>query len=153
MRVLLDTCVLTELRHPRGNGAVKAAVAPIPDNDLYLSALILGEIARGIGLLSNERKQRSLSTWLTTLKNQFADRILPVDHETAHLWGSLSARAQQAGLTLPVIDGLLAATALRHGLHVMTHNTIHFRAAGVLIIDPWKESEDGNQAEFEPKIE
>ena len=65
-----------------------------------------------------------------------------MDSETAHLWGDISARAQQAGLILPVVDGLLAATALRHGLHVMTHTTTHFAATGVLIVDPWKESEN-----------
>ena len=65
MRVLLDTCALAELRHPRGNPAVKAAVALIPDEDLFLSALIIGEIARGIALLPDGRKKRNLSSWLT----------------------------------------------------------------------------------------
>ena len=62
MRVLLDMCVLTELRHPQGNPAVKAAVALIPDDDLYLSALILGEIARGVALLPDGRKKRPLNS-------------------------------------------------------------------------------------------
>jgi predicted nucleic acid-binding protein len=139
MRVLLDTCVLAELRHPRGNPAVKGAVAVIPAEGLFLSSLVLGEIARGVMLLSDGRKKRSLSTWLTALESQFGDHILAVDHETAHLWGDISARAQQAGLILPVVDGLLAATALRHGLHLMTHNATRFAATGVLIFDPWKE--------------
>ena len=59
MRVLLDTCVLAELRHPRGNPAVKAAVALIPDDELYLSALVLGEVARGIALLSRRSQEAS----------------------------------------------------------------------------------------------
>jgi predicted nucleic acid-binding protein len=141
MRVLLDTCALLELRDPRGNPAVKAVVALIPDDGLFLSALVSGEIARGIALLADGRKKRNLSTWLTTLEHQFTDRILPVDHETAHLWGDISARAQQAGLILSVVDGLLAATALRHGLHFMTHSTPGFAATGALIVDPWKEPE------------
>jgi predicted nucleic acid-binding protein len=141
MRVLLDMCVLTALRAPRGNPAVKAAVARVPDDELYLSALIVGEVARGIALLADGRKKRALSSWLTALESQFADRILPVDHATAHLWGDISARVQQAGLTLPVIDGLLAATAVRHGLHVMTRNKPHFAATGALVVDPWNESD------------
>jgi toxin FitB len=137
VRVLLDTCALAELRHPQGNAAVKAAVALISDDDLYLSVLVVGEIAKGVALLRDGRKKRDLDAWLTGLENQFAERILPVDRETARLWGDISARAQQASLVLPAIDGLLAATALRHGLHVMTRNKRHFAPTGALIIDPW----------------
>jgi toxin FitB len=147
MRVLLDTCALAELRHPRGNPAVKAAVARIPDDELYLSALIVGEVARGVALLSDGRKKRALNSWLTALESQFADRILPVDQATAHLWGAISARIQQAGLMLTTVDGLLAATAVHHGLHVMTRKTIHFAATGALIVDPWKESKKNKEAE------
>ena len=147
MRVLLDMCVLAELRHPQGNRAVRAAVACIPDDELYLSALILGEVARGVALLSNGRKKRALNSWLTTLESQFVDRILPVDHATAHLWGDISARVQRAGLILPIVNGLLAATALRHGLHIMTHTTTYFAATGALIVDPWKEADKNYEAE------
>jgi predicted nucleic acid-binding protein len=140
MKVLLDLCVLAELRHPQGNLAVKAAVARFRDDDLYLSVLILGEVTKGVALLPNGRKKQALYSWLTALESQFTDRILAVDQVTAHLWGDIAARAQQAGLVLPVIDGLLAATALCHGLHVMTRTTSHFAATGALIVDPWKES-------------
>jgi predicted nucleic acid-binding protein len=147
VRVLLDTCALVELRDPLGNPAVKAAVALVPDEGLYLSALILGEVAKGVALLSDGRKKRTLNSWLTALESQFADRILPVDHTTAHLWGEISARVQQAGLMLPVVDGLLAATAVRHGLHLMTRKTSQVAATGALIIDPWQESAKNNEAE------
>jgi len=140
VRVLLDTCALAELRHPGGNPAVKAAVALLADDAIFQSALTLGEIAQGIALLRDGRKKRNLSAWLTGLENQFADRILPVDCETARLWGDISARVLQAGLIIPVVDGLLAATALRHGLHLMTHSTPAFTSTGALIVDPWKES-------------
>jgi predicted nucleic acid-binding protein len=130
MKVLLDTCVLNELRHPQGNPAVKAAVALVSDDEIYLSALVLGEIAQGVALLPDSRKKRALNSWLATLGSQFADRILPVDAETARLWGDISARARQGGYILPVVNGLLAATALRHGLHVMTHATAQFAATG-----------------------
>lgn len=137
MRVLLDTCVLAELRHPEGHPAVKAAVDLIPDDALYLSVITLGEVARGIGLLPAGRKRRGLETWLAGLEGRFADRILPVDHETARLWGELAARTRQAGLILPSVVGWLAATGLRHGLHVMTRQTPGFTMTGVPIVDPW----------------
>jgi len=146
MRVLLDLCVLAELRHPRGNEAVKATVALIPDDDLYLSAPSVGDIARAIALLPNGRRKRALSDWLITLKSQFADRVLAVDFETAQLWGEIQAQAQQSGEMLSTATGLIAATALRHGLHIMTRYPTRFTATGVLIVDPWSQFESGNQA-------
>jgi len=142
MRILLDTCALAELRDPRGHPAVKEAVALLRDDELYLSALTVGEISKRIFLLRDGRKKRSLSAWLISLENQFADRILPLEHETAHLWGEISARCQENGVIVALLEGLLAATALRHGLHIMTRSTQGFVAMGTLIVDPWKLSED-----------
>ncbi len=142
MRVLLDTCALTEFRNPQGHSGVKASIALLTAENLFLSALVVGEIAKGIALLGEGRKKRGLRTWVATLKSQFNDRILPVDAETANLWGELSARARQTGHILPTIDGLLAATALRHSLYVMTHHTIGLAATGALIIDPWMEHDE-----------
>ena len=138
MKVLLDTCTLAELRSPEGNPSVKSAVAEIPDADLYLSVITVGEIAKGIALLSAGKKKRNLGAWLAALATQFEGRILGVDVEIARIWGELTARAQKTGVVIPGLDGLLAATALRHGLHVMTRNTRHFEASGVLLIDPWQ---------------
>jgi toxin FitB len=138
VRALLDSCVLTELGKDNGNPTVKSAVADIATANLYLSVLTVGEIAKGIALLRAGRKKTSLGTWLTRVENQYADRILGIDAETARLWGELTARAQRSGIIIPSVDGLLAATALRHGLHVMTRNTKHFEASGALIIDPWQ---------------
>jgi predicted nucleic acid-binding protein len=138
VKSLLDTCVLAELRRPEGHPAVKSAVAEIPDADLYLSVLTVGEIAKGIGLLAAGRKKKALTSWLTGLETKFGDRILTIDVETARLWGGITARAQKSGIIIPGVDGLLAAIALRHGLHVMTRNSRHFEASGALIIDPWQ---------------
>jgi predicted nucleic acid-binding protein len=140
VKVLLDTCVLAELRRPEGHPGVKSAVAELPDGDLFLSVLTVGEVAKGIALLAAVRKKRALASWLNGLESKFADRILTLDAETARLWGELTARAQKAGEIIPAIDGLLAATALRHGLHVMTRNTRHFEASGALVLDPWQDT-------------
>ena len=138
MKVLLDTCTLAELRKPSPNAAVVAAIRAIPDARLYVSVLSVGELVKGIGLLAAGKKHDSLAAWLAALESQFSDRILGIDSETAKLWGELTARAQKKGVAIPATDGLLAATALRHGLHVMTRNTKHFEASGALVIDPWR---------------
>lgn len=140
MKGLLDTCVLTEIGKADGNPAVKSVVAAIATANLYLSVLAVGEIAKGIALLAAGRKKTALGTWLARVEDQYADRILGVDVETARIWGELTARAQKKGVVIPATDGLLAATALRHGLHVITRNTRHFEASGAHVIDPWQSS-------------
>ena len=126
MRLLLDTCVLSEVRTTDGSPAVKAFVDSIPAKALLISAITIGEVTKGVALLPDGRKKRSLADWLHVLSSQFEDRILPLDHEAAQIWGELSAAGQKKGIASPVADGLIAATALRHGLHVATRNTAHF---------------------------
>lgn len=138
MKALLDTNILAELVKPDGNPAVKAALDEIPTANVFLSVLTVGEIVKGIALLAPGPKKKRLTKWLAGLENHYAERVLPLDVETARIWGELTARAQKAGLVIPPTDGLLAATALRHGLHVMTRNGKHFEASGALVIDPWQ---------------
>ena len=130
MRILLDTCVLADLRDPHGDPSVKAAVALVEEDNLYVSGLSIGEIVRGISLLPDGRKKRNLRAWLTGLQTQFGDRILGVDRETAEIWGEIVAQAHSAGQLLRVVEGLLSATALSRGLHIMTRTTPSFLAAG-----------------------
>jgi len=137
VRVLLDTCAMAELRRPEGNHTVRQAVAALNDDDLFISVVTLGEIGKGVALLPESKRKQELSDWLIGLDHLFADRILPIDRETAGIWGEVTAKAQQQGVQVPAADGLIAATALRHGLHVMTRNTKDFVATGVLLIDPW----------------
>ena len=137
MRVLLDTCVLSELRRPKGHPGVRRAVDALGSDDLFVSVLSVGEIAKGIALLRESKNKRNLQAWLQALERDYADRVLPVDLETSHIWGELTAAAQKTGKIVPASDGLIAATARRHGLHVMTRNTEHFEPAGVLLLNPW----------------
>jgi toxin FitB len=76
VKALLDTCVVAEARNPKGSAAVKAALRRADDGDLYLSALTVGEIAKGVALLPAGKKKRELAAWLAGLEAQFADRIL-----------------------------------------------------------------------------
>jgi predicted nucleic acid-binding protein len=140
VRVLLDTCVLSEIRRPKGNAAVKKAVDDLDSEDLFVSVVSIGEIAKGISLLPEGPKKRELAAWLQALERHHGDRLLSLDLETAHIWGELTAAAEKTrpGYTVPVADGLIAATAHRHGLHVMTCNVDDFKPTGVLLLNPWE---------------
>ena len=140
MRVLLDTCVLSELRRPKGDAGVRRAVEAIDSDSLYVSVLSIGEIAKGIALLKDNKNKRELHEWLQALERFYADRVLPIDLETSRTWGELTAAAQKSGKIISASDGLIAATARRHGLYVMTRNTEHLEPTGVPLINPWTET-------------
>ena len=137
MWVLLDTCVLSELRKQDCPSQVKSAVEILDDSDLFVSVITLGEIAKGIALLDESKRKRALRDWLETLEQQYGERILPVDLETVRIWGEVTAKAQRAGKVVAAGDGLIAATAIRYGLHVMTRNVDDFLPTDVLLINPW----------------
>jgi predicted nucleic acid-binding protein len=132
--------VLAEIRHPQGNPEIRKAVAEIAESNLYISVITIGEISKGIALLPDSRKKHDLTSWLEGLCTEYKDRLLPIDREIAQIWGEITARAQLQGEQLPLSDGLIASTALCHGLHVMTRNTRHFQISGALIVDPWSSS-------------
>lgn len=136
MKILIDTCVLSELRHPLGNRAIKETLSSHEEKNLFLSVLTIGEISKGIFLLPSSSKKNSLVAWLNGLETQFSDRILSIDRETSFIWGEMTARAQSKGRIIPSSDGLIAATALRYGLHIMTCNVRHFEETGAFVIDP-----------------
>jgi predicted nucleic acid-binding protein len=129
--------VLSELCRPKDDPGVHRAVDTVESDDLFVSVLSVGEIAKGIALLKESKIKRSLQAWLQALERYYADRGLPVDLETSHIWGELTSAAQKTGKIVPDTDGLIAATARRHGLHVMTRNTEDFESTGVLLLNPW----------------
>ena len=132
---LLDTVIVSELRKRKPEAAVVRWISEQPDDQLFLSVVTLGEIERGI------EKRRSadpgfadqLTAWLEGLTRMYGDRILPVTPSIALRWGRLSAQLGYDGADL-----LIAATALSHGLSVVTRNTSHFVPAGVAVINPFK---------------
>ena len=138
VRALLDTNVVSELQRQQCAPQVRACVDEFDEEELFLSVITLGEIVKGIALLPIGKRRRELVTWKLGLEHQFSSHILSVDSGTAERWGELSANVQLSGSTISVEDGLIAATALRHGLHVMTRNTRHFSATGTQVINPWE---------------
>lgn len=106
--------------------------------DCFISVLTVGEIARGVERLPASRRKSDLAAWLSALMTGFGDRILAVDVDVAQAWGHCSARSESKGVSLPAVDGLIAATAICHGLTVVTRDVAHFDAAGSLTLNPWK---------------
>jgi len=137
MRVLLDTCVVSELWRNGGSEKVRERVSVLKAEDSYLSVLTIGEITKGIHLLHESKKKRDLRNKLTLLETEYQQNILNLDIEVIKIWGEILAVSQKKGKPIPVSDGLIAATAARHGLHIMTRNVSDFEGTGALLINPW----------------
>ena len=137
MSYLIDTNVLSELRRREPDRGVIEWFEQRPATTLYLSVLTLGEIRKGIDSLVNDDRQFKLLDWLEVeLPHFFSGRILSVDAEVADRWGQLNA---QMGRPIPAIDSLLAATALTHGLKLVTRNVRDFNYPELDVIDPWRD--------------
>jgi predicted nucleic acid-binding protein len=131
---LLDTVVISELRKRQPAGSVTQWLSQRVESELFLSVITIGEIQRGI---TGKRQDDpvfadSLSVWLDELLRNYEARILPVSTDVARLWGDLSCRVKHDGA-----DVLIAATALSHGLVVVTRNVRHFEPLGVRVINPF----------------
>ncbi len=137
MRVLLDTCILSELYRSGSNNVVTAALAELPGEALFISVISMGELIKGVALLDAGKRKTALEHWLQTLELTYAKQILSIDAEVVRIWGEITARAQRAGKIIPAADGLIAATAMNYGLHVMTRNVADFLPTGVMVLNPW----------------
>lgn len=137
MSFLLDTCIVSELRkrQDRVDPGVARWFAGTDTEDLYLSVLVIGEIRRGIESIRHRdpRAAESLDQWLDAIMLQHGERALSVDHEVASLWGHLSAPDP-----LPVVGGLLAATAMIRGLTLVTRNVKDVERTGVRLLNPFQ---------------
>jgi toxin FitB len=129
---LLDTNIISEAR--RGTAAASKWLEDKAPESLFLSAITLGEIERGIVKLKlrDERASERLEDWKLSLIENYADRILTVSSEVAMKWGALSV-----GRTIGVADALIGATAIVHGLAMVTRNVKNFEGTGVKLINPW----------------
>ena len=134
MKFLVDTNVASEVGRPRANRKVVDWADSVDPETLYLSVLTLGEISRGIESLARRDPARAanLQLWFEGLRRLYATRIIAVDSEIAEYWGRIDAKR-----SMPVVDGLLAATALVRGMTLVTRNTRDVRDTGVQIVNPW----------------
>lgn len=137
MNYLLDTCFLSELRKLKPQKAVLEWFETADENRLFISALSIGEINYGIALLSDSQQKKEIKAWLQQIKESYRDLIIPVDESVTARWGEMRALLQCKGVTLNVIDGLLAATCDIHNLIIVTRNDKDFFATGIKILNPW----------------
>ena len=136
MSYLIDTNVIVELVRREPDAKVVAWFRDVPNSALHLSVLSLGELRKGLELAPERGRRERLRVWLEQeLPAWFEERLLPVTKEVADRWGRLTA---EVGRSVPAIDGLLAATALHHGLRVVTRNARDFRLPGVEVVNPWR---------------
>jgi predicted nucleic acid-binding protein len=139
MNYLLDTCVLSEFTRHTPSEKVIRWVDNIDEEKLFLSAITIGEIQRGIERLPESHRKTELLVWVNNgLIQRFGERILPLDSQTMFLWGSLTARMENSGQPVPVMDSLIVATALQNNLIIVTRNVSDFLPCGVQLINPWE---------------
>ena len=135
---LLDTNILSELRRPKPERKVLAFIAAQPLDLLYLSAVTLAEIRFGIELVTDATKRAALNDWLAhKVRPMFEQRILPVTEDIMFKWRLLVEDGRQAGHTFSQPDLIIAATALQHGLTVVSRDTNDYERARMSVFNPW----------------
>jgi toxin FitB len=136
---LLDTNIVSELIKPKPEPKVVTWVDSTDESLIFISVLTIGEIRKGINLQVDSARRAKLEAWLAAdVRTRFEDRILPVDGSVAERWGLMTAKARsERKHQLPVIDGLLAATAQQHNLILVTRNLDDVEPTGVSILNPW----------------
>ncbi|MHB2016231.1 MAG: PIN domain-containing protein [Candidatus Xenobia bacterium] len=137
MSYLIDTNVISELRKPACEASVLAWFKTVQSAHLFLSVLVVGEIRSGIERLRrrNDAPQAELyETWLARLRHDHAERILPITSDIAEVWGRMNVPHR-----VPVVDGLMAATAEVHGLTFVTRNVADLATTGVSLLNPFQQ--------------
>ncbi|TAM85933.1 type II toxin-antitoxin system VapC family toxin [bacterium] len=141
MRFLLDTNVVAEWVKPRPAPTVAQWLADVDEDRVFLSAVSIAEISRGIESMSAGRRRERLATWLVEeLPARFERRILDIDQRVALAWGAVMAHSRKAGAPISSMDAFFAATAKAHDLTLVTRNVRDFKAAGIRLFDPWQPS-------------
>lgn len=136
---LLDTNVLSELRRPRPNAKVAAFVAAQPLDRLYVSVVTFAEIRFGIELVADPSRRAELHDWLTLkVRPLFTQRTLPVSEDVMLKWRLLVEEGRKTRYAFSQPDLIIAATALLHGLTVVTRDTGDFEKARAPVINPWQ---------------
>ena len=132
---LLDTNIISETRKRQANAGVMAFLSAAESALLFLSVLTLGELRRGVKVKrkSDPVAADRLREWVDGIETTFVDRILPLDGAASRVWGELTA-----GRSLPVVDTLIASTAIAHDLTLVTRNRRDVSSTGVALLNPWE---------------
>lgn len=139
MKWLLDTNAFSEPGRPAPDPVFIKWFDMTDEADMVLSVVTIGEMDRGLALMADGARKRRMEMVNRGALQAFGGHVLPIDLRTARLWGDLSARLKAAGLTFGVPDEMIAATALQHGLTVVSRDRRPFEAAGCRLLSPWSE--------------
>jgi toxin FitB len=135
---LLDTAVISELVKKNPRKQVLDWIDGQEESALFLSVLTIGEIEKGIAKLPTSARKRRFLSWIRRdLAGRFSGRLLPIDARVAARWGTIAGESEKRGTPLPVIDSLIAATALVHDLQIVTRNIHDFERCGVACVNLW----------------
>lgn len=137
--IVLDTNVISEPLRPRCSETVTAWLDAQAAETLYITAINAAELWAGVALLSDGARKSALESSLADLLDRlFGRRLLDFDRRAAQAYADITRRTTDAGVRLPLADGLIAAIAQAHGFAVATRDTEPFRAAGIEVINPWE---------------
>jgi toxin FitB len=137
MNDLIDTCVISEMIKPFPEVSVLSWWDSCIKSQIYISSLSIGELHFGISRLLNGKKKDDLLAWFKQIVIIFSGRLLPITDKTSIIWAEMRTKAERKGVQLPVIDGLLAATAKEHDLIFVTRNIRDVDITEVVIYNPW----------------
>ena len=140
MSYLLDTCAISEFVKPTPHPSLVEWLKAQQESELYISAITIGELEKGIVKLDEGKRRRQLEAWLySDLVRRFRHRILDVTPAIALDWGTRSGGLLKRGITSGMADGLIAATASTHSMVLVTRNTKDFQPLGIPIFNPWED--------------
>ncbi len=140
MNYLLDTNIISELVKKEPNPGVVRWVDERDESTLFLSVLTFGELQKGISKLNDKVRSERLQAWVDQeLRYRFQDRTFPIDQEVATTWGIIQGTNEKQGIKLPVMDSLIAATAVAHNLIVVTRNIHDIERCQAAVLNPWEE--------------
>lgn len=137
MSYLIDTNVISEVLRKRPDPRVVEWLQNAEENSQFLSAISMGEIQKGIIRLPASTRRKDLEQWFQNLKTRYAARLLSFTEITASHWAQLRFELEKVGRVMPVLDSLIAATALEHDLAIVTRNASDFNSTGAVVINPW----------------
>lgn len=138
MSILLDTNVVSELVRKQPDNKVVSWIESHDESSLYLSVITLGELVKGITKLRDDTRVKRLERWVYhDLVHRFEGRILSVDASVMVSWGRIQGHAARDNFTLPIMDSMIAATAIEHNMIVATRNTEDLIRCGADVINPW----------------
>ncbi|MGA2547872.1 MAG: type II toxin-antitoxin system VapC family toxin [Rectinemataceae bacterium] len=135
---LLDTCVFSEFARPIPNQLCMKWASSVPEADIFLSTLVLGELLRGLERMGAGARRDALRTWIEGLFSTHRARLIPVDYDVVRNWAKICTEAESLGRPPAAMDSLIAATALSRGLILVTRNVEDFRYLQVKLLNPWE---------------